>query len=189
MKTIRYSAKSGFSLLEIIIAVSVLAILAGVMTLRSGTLIEKGKVANALETIDVLKKACVMYHTDTGLFANEYAGYTAPNRKLSGTQTISGWAGPYIESPLPVNANPWAGTTHLYNVVTANGWIAGFDVDGDGTNDVTGKGNMVYFAKVEESAAKRINDALDKSVPGTWGTTGKVRYVSASKLLLVLVHW
>ena len=34
------SPRSGFSLLEIVIAISVLAILAGVMTLRSGTVID-----------------------------------------------------------------------------------------------------------------------------------------------------
>lgn len=183
------SPRSGFSLLEIVIAISVLAILAGVMTLRSGTVIEKGKVQSALETVDVLKKASVMFNADTGRYAREYAGQGVNNRHLSGAQTFNGWSGPYIESQLPVNANPWGGTTHLYNSVTVGNWIPGFDVDGDGNLDVTSAGNMVYMARCEETAAQKIDAVLDKTTPGNWNETGKVRYVSAGQRLLVLVHW
>ena len=189
MKAFKTTAKSGFSLLEIVIAISVLAIIAGVMTLRSGSLIEKGRVTNAIETIDVLKKACVMYHVDTGTYAREYGGSSLANRRLSGTQTVNGWSGPYIDGQLPVNANPWAGTTRVYNTVTANGWIPGFDVDGDGNNDVTGDGNMVYMSRVDASSAQKINDAIDKTTPGNWDESGRVRYVSGSELLLVLVNY
>lgn len=189
MSVLPVNRRGGFSLLEIVIAISVLAILAGVMTLRSGTVIEKGKVQNALETLDAIRKASVMYHADTGQFAHEYAGYAANNRRLSGIQTLAGWSGPYLESQLPVNANPWGGTTHLYRTVTANSWIPGFDVDGDGNLDVTSNGNMVYFARVDEGAARRIDETLDKTTPGAWNETGKVRYIAASQTLLVLVHW
>ena len=183
------SHRSGFSLLEIVIAISVLAIIAGVMTLRSGSVIEKGRVANALETIDTLKKACVMHHVDTGVFPREYGGFSIQNRMLSGTQPQTGWSGPYIDGQLPVNANPWAGTTRVYNTVTANGWVPGFDVDGDGTNDVTGAGNMVYMTRVTDSAAQSVNDSIDKTTPGAWADSGRVRYLPASQTLLVLVHY
>lgn len=189
MKLHKSSSKSGFSLLEIVIAISVLAIIAGVMTLRSGSLIEKGRVTNALETIDTLKKACVMYHLDTGTFAREFGGAGLNARRLSGTQTVNGWSGPYIDGQLPVNANPWAGTTRVYNTVNANGWIPGFDVDGNGTNEVTTAGNMVYMSRVDESSAQRIDDHIDKTTPGNWNETGRVRYLSGNSLLLVLVHY
>ena len=183
------SPRAGFSLLEIVIAISVLAIIAGVVGLRSGSVIEKSKATNALQMIDTLKSASIMYHTDTGQFAREYAGYGASARNLTATQSVAGWAGPYIENQLPVNANPWGGTTHLYNTVTAGNWIPGFDFDGDGTLDVTGAGNMVYMQRADEAAAQAVDAAIDKSTPGNWNETGRVRYVSSGQRLLVLVHW
>ncbi len=183
------SRRSGFSLLEIIVAVSVLAILAGVVTMRSGALIEKGRAQNVIQTIDALRNACAQYQTDTGQLAFEYAGYPVASRRLSGTQTLAGWAGPYIDAPFTTTGNPWGGITHLYGTVTANGWISGFDVDADGTDDVTGPGNMLYLTLVTASAAQRIDQVIDKGMGADWRTAGRVRYDAAAQRLLVLVHY
>ena len=189
MKRIRRAPQAGFSLLEVIIAVSVLAILAGVISLRSGAVLNSARATKVVQIASNLKTACASHQADTGTLPREYAGYGASNRQLSGQQTTTGWNGPYIESPLgSTGTNPYGGTIHLYNYVTANGWITGFDTDGDGTVDVTGTANMLMVDSVEEDEAKRINDLLDAGLPGTWTDSGRVRYISGSKRILILVY-
>ncbi len=181
--------KSGFTLLEIIIAVSVIVILAGVLVVRSGGMLGKARTAETLSLINALKVACTSHHADTGNLAYEYGGYAASSRKLSGTQTDPGWNGPYIESDIPQGSSPFGGTVHLYKTVTANSWITGFDIDGDGTADVEGDGNMIYFSGVGEDEAEAIDGVLDTGMSGAWEDVGSVRYISSSKILLVLVYY
>ncbi len=236
------AARSGFSAVELVIAFSVLALIAGAMSLKFASIAEDDRVARALKNIELIRQASQRHHADTGEFAREYAGAAARDRLLSGTQTSSGWSGPYLVSPMVLHGNPWRGTTHLYNSVTENGWIPGFDLDGDGTYEIAGAGNMLYFANVDASAAKKVDEAIDEAVQevasaavrrkpdrsinqffesqresaadssaapqapaaaeaesstassglvlsGRWEDVGRVRYVSASKTLLVLVHW
>ncbi|MEW6073316.1 MAG: prepilin-type N-terminal cleavage/methylation domain-containing protein [Planctomycetota bacterium] len=190
MKLIPRAARRGFSLLEIVIAVCVMAILAGVLVIRSGGILSSSKVSKTASLVNTLQTACTAFHADTGTMAYEYSGSTAPNRQLSGTQSMAGWKGPYLPEPLRTSGtNPFGGVAHLYNVVTANGWITGFDTDGDGTEDVTGKGNMLYLSGMEAGDAKSLNDVFDAGLPGAWEATGKVRYVAASKIVLVLVYF
>jgi general secretion pathway protein G len=184
----RARASRGFSLLEIVIAVALLATLAAVVAMRSGGAIDKGKVGAVVQTVDTLKNACVSYHTDTGQFAWEYSGYDATNRKLSGTQTISGWSGPYLEAPLTNGKNPWGGSAYLYNT-SATAGQSGFDVDGDGTVDVTTNSNMLYLSNVPASAAQAIDNVYDKGIAGTWSSTGRVTYTASGGALRILIHY
>lgn len=175
--------------MEIIVAVSILSILAATLALRSGGMIAKGKNGKIINLISTLKTACALHHADTGNFAYEYSGYGNSHRKLSGNQTTTGWDGPYIEAPLTHKQNPYNGSMHLYNSVTANSWLTGFDIDGDGNNDVTSSGNMLWMSNVPEDAAQSINDSIDAGIPGTWSSTGRVRYNSSSKHLYVLLYY
>lgn len=185
----RCRAHAGFSLMEIVIAVSIIAIMAASITPFVNGMIERSKVAKTLTLIDTLRSACSVYHADTGAYAREYANQAAGNRRLSATQTIPGWNGPYLEEMLRHQvSNPFGGNLHLYDTVTANGWISGFDLDGDGTEDVTGSANMLYLTLVNESAAQRLDRALDGGLAGDWRTTGRLRYNAGSQHAYVLVY-
>ncbi len=175
--------------MEIIVAVSILSILAGALAMRAGGMIEKGKSGKVINLISTLKTACAAYNVDTGNFAREYSGYAAAHRKLSGTQTEAGWSGPYIEGPLTHAQNPFGGSMHLYDSVVAGSWITGFDVDADGTDDVTSSGCMLYLSGVEADEAERIDGAIDIGLSGTWSDSGRVVYQAGSKRLLVLVFY
>ncbi len=182
-------AKSGFSLIELVITMTILSILVGVVSFRSGAVVEKSKISKISSLVDTLKTSCALYHSDVGSYAREYTNYAASNRQLSGTQTTAGWAGPYLETPLAHNNHNPYGQLHVYNSVTANGWIPGFDLDGDGTADVTGAGNMLYLASLPAEAAKILNDTFDSGVAGNWQDTGRVRYQSGSRRAQVLVYY
>ena len=181
--------RAGFSLMEIIVAVSILSILAATLALRAGGMIDKGKNGKVIQLISALKTACEMHHADTGSFAREYSGYAPKHRKLSAKQTQTGWDGPYLEAPLTHKQNPYNGSTHLYNSVTANSWLTGFDVDGDGTDDVTSQGNMLWMSNVPAAAAESINDSFDAGIGGNWSATGRVRYNESNKHLYVLLYY
>jgi prepilin-type N-terminal cleavage/methylation domain-containing protein len=180
--------KAGFSLLEIIVAIAILATLVGVVAMNAGGAVERGKSSKVLQLVDTFRTACASYHVDVGSYPYEYSGYAAAYRKLSGTQTSAGWRGPYIEAPLTTNQNPYGGAIHLYNTVTANGWITGFDCDGDGTEEVTSSACMLWLAGVSSAAAQAIDDALDAGISGTWSSSGRVRYTSSNSQLYILVY-
>lgn len=188
MKHPQAKPNAGFSLIELVITMTILSILVGVVSFRSGAAVEGSKVSQVCSLVDTLRSACTLHHVDTGTYAKEYTGYAASNRELTGTQSTAGWAGPYLETPLAHdNHNPY-GQLHLYNSVTANGWITGFDLDGDGSNDVTGSANMLYLDNVPAKAAERLNETFDRNVIGDWHNSGRVRYDASSGRVLVLIY-
>ena len=183
-----FSPRRGFTLLEIIVAMVVIALLVGVVALRSAKVVDRGKVTKVVDSVNTLKQACAMHHFDTSTFAYEYSGYPASSQRLSQRQTYSGWKGPYIEKQLTVADNPFGGTVHLYSIATPNG-NPGFDKDGDGTLDVTAAANVLWMSGVPSEQAKDVNDAFDSGIPGTWSDSGVVRYSSATSQLFILVHY
>jgi prepilin-type N-terminal cleavage/methylation domain-containing protein len=183
------SRRAGFSLLEIVIAVSVIVVLAGVISISAKSLTVRAKVAKTANLVQTLKTACAMHHADCGTYPYEYTGYAASSRQLSGTQTYSGWKGPYLESPFSnATINPFGGSGHIYSTVTANGWLTGFDLDGDGTDDVTSSGNMLWLSGVPSEAATAIDSTIDGTLAGTWSSAGRVRYNSSNSYLYVLLY-
>lgn len=182
--------RAGFSLMEIVIAVSIIAILAASLTPAVSGMIERSKVAKTLGLVETLRTACSMYYADTGSYAREYANHSSDNRQLSTRQgQVNGWNGPYLEEALRhESTNPFGGNIHLYSTVTANGWISGFDLDGDGTDDVTGDANMLWLSNISEEIAQRLDDALDGNIPGDWRVTGRLRFNATNGHALILVY-
>ncbi|MFT7679018.1 MAG: general secretion pathway protein G [Planctomycetota bacterium] len=189
MKRFPTKPSSGFSLIELVITMTILSILVGVVSFRSSAVVGRSKVSKISSLVDTLKTACTLHHIDTGSYAVEYTGYAANNRKLTGTQSTAGWSGPYLETPLSHNNHNPYGQLNLYNTVTANGWINGFDLDGDGTDDVTGAANMLHLADMPAEAAETLNDTFDRGIDGDWQDTGRVRYDSGTKRAFVLIYY
>lgn len=183
-----HAARAGFSLLEIVIALAVIAMIVGVVAIRSGSVINRGKTSKVMQLVDTLKKASAQYHVDTNEMPWEYSAHTAVNRRLSGTQTIAGWQGPYLETPLSSGMHPSNGTIHMYNTSVVNG-NDGFDLDGDGTNDVTSNACTLYLSGMTQADAQAIDNSFDKGIPGTWSTTGRVRWNSTNSNFFVLVYF
>ncbi|MBM3976478.1 MAG: hypothetical protein FJ299_05760 [Planctomycetes bacterium] len=180
--------RSGFSLVTILAAIALFAVLVGVVALNTGGAPERSKAGKVVDLVASLRSACASYHVDTGSYPYEYAGYAAAYRKLSGRQEDAAWRGPYIDAPLGAIQNPFGGSIHLYNTVTANGWISGFDCNGDGETEVRNSAAMLWLSGVPSSAAESIDHAIDAGIPGTWSDTGRVRYTPGNSQLYVLVY-
>lgn len=179
---------AGFSLLEIVIALAVIAMIVGVVAVRSGGVMNKGKATRVIQLVDTLKKGSAQYHTDTNQIPWEHMGGTATNRKLSGTQTVAGWQGPYIESPLTSGMHPAAGTLHMYNTSVVNG-NTGFDTDSDGNLDVTDNCCTLWLDNMTQGDAQAIDNAFDKGLSGNWYDGGRVKWNSTTRQCWVLVYW
>lgn len=183
------TARGGFSLMEIIVAISILSILAATLAMRAGGMIDKGKTAKVVGLASTFKTVCASYHADVGTYAREYANSSNGNRRLSVKQNSAGWSGPYLESPLTPGQNPFGGTVHLYDNVKAGNRIPGFDVDGDGTLDVKTNANMLFFTKVPPEAAESIDGSIDRDLKGNWEKNGRVRYKAGKQELFILVYY
>lgn len=95
--------QSGFSLLEIIIALAIVALIAGVtITALSGTLGKSSEKIAKLFVKDSLKTPLMSYRIDIGSYPSTVEGLQALNTAPSGKEKR--WGGPYIEE-LP--EDPW----------------------------------------------------------------------------------
>jgi prepilin-type N-terminal cleavage/methylation domain-containing protein len=179
--------RSGFSLLELVITLSLIAILVGVVGFRSTSVLDKGKISSIAQLVRNLKTACTLYHSDTGQYPYEYSNYPAVHRKLSGAQaSLAGWSGPYLEKPFANNSTNPFGQLHLYNNLSS--YVGGYDLDGDGTVEATGAGCNLILWNIDQKVAEAINKIFDEGIPGAWDTTGQVRWLSGSRLLGVMVY-
>ncbi len=183
--------RSGFSLIELVITMTIMAILVGVVSMRSGALTTKAQATRIAETVETYETACVAFYGDTGQNAIEYTGYTgATYHRLSQDPSIAGWSGPYIERPISAADNPANTTVHLYGAAYyANS--DGFDIDGDGTADVAVNAacNILAFWGMTTELAKAIDTIIDRSATtANWQNTGRVEF-NGSNHVTILVRW
>lgn len=171
----------GFSLIEIIVAVSILVVLAGIAIPVIANQVDKAKAAKILNLAETLRGACERYRGDTGQYCREYTRSTANNNhRLSINQAaINGWDGPYIDHPLTRGDNPYGGHIYIYNNLTGSGGGVrpnGFDLTGGGAVTHMGPGNFVGFRDIPQEVAELVDEALDEGLPGSWDTRGRVEW-------------
>lgn len=84
--------RQGFTLIEIVIAVAIVAILAGTITPLAFKEMIKAREEATLKELGTLNKALVDFYEDTGRFPSEAEGLAA----LVADPGITGWEGPYV---------------------------------------------------------------------------------------------
>src|SRR5277367_1765516 len=100
-KTLRQRA---FTLVEMLLVLTILAILAGIVIPKMSGRIPQAKIAAANTDISAFKTALGMYEVDTGSFPAGRNGLMALLQKPN--NNTLGWKGPYLEKDtLPVD--PW----------------------------------------------------------------------------------
>lgn len=97
-------SRSGFSLLEILVVLSIIALIAAVVGPRLYTQLDKSKSQTARLQIRSLEAALETMRLDIGRLPTEAEGL---NLLVTGDPAqVPGWAGPYLDKALP--NDPWA---------------------------------------------------------------------------------
>ncbi len=172
--------QTGFTLMEMIGVMAVIAILAAVATPKIFEAIEDGKISAYLGEANQLKLAAARYYKDTGqwprhipshpdsryhnLMVNDANGNGAP---------INGWNGPYLDKELMNQITK--GEYQELQYTSSTSWTC--DIDGDGNRD----GSFLVYRtdEVSDKVAKKISDIID----GDGGiTSGSERWQAAGKI-------
>jgi len=172
----------GFTLLEVIIVVAILAALAGIIIPMAKDMIAQAQVQRILTLADRSKDACERYWYDTNLFGKEDSVTSDPSdHELSMDIGTAGWKGPYLDSPFTSNLHPWGQPIQIAKILaTAPG--GGFDLQGNGSIN-SGPGNYLYLQNVPASFMLRIEDTLDGPRGLLWNSRGRVMMIDNTGIM------
>jgi general secretion pathway protein G len=98
------SRRSGFSLLEILVVLSIIALVAAVVGPRLFSQLDKSKAQTARLQIRALESALETMRLDIGRLPTQEEGLDLLMQGETGQ--VAGWSGPYLDKSLPVD--PWA---------------------------------------------------------------------------------
>lgn len=96
-------ARAGFSLLEILVVLAIIAMLAAVVGPRLFAQLDRSKTTTARLQIRSLEAALETMRLDIGRLPTEAEGL--PLLMQADPQQIAGWSGPYLDKALP--SDPW----------------------------------------------------------------------------------
>jgi len=174
------SLQKGFTLIEMIGVLAVIAILAAVVAPKIFDAINDSKVTSLAEDIATIRTSVTSYYKDTGQFPSQASNSTKAqqNQMMKKPTTVKGWKGPYLDKALSNPVNPSG-----YLNIGQGSWK--FDINGDGTNDY-GAGtshpivSMVWFDRMTGAQAKALSNIIDSDGDNTTGNTawfksGRVR--------------
>jgi general secretion pathway protein G len=102
------SAQTGFTLLELLVVVTIIALLVGYVAPRFFGQVGKSEITTAKAQIDALEKAVDQYRLDTGHYPSTEQGLSA---LVNRPQSEPKWNGPYLRKDVPLD--PW-GKAYLY---------------------------------------------------------------------------
>jgi len=171
--------QQGFTLMEMIGVVAVIAILASMATPMIFDAIRNARITAFVEDVTVLRTAVARYYEDTGGFPQHVPTDARDGRQLltrnSTSRPVGGWDGPYIEKEFE---NPFREDGYRSILSTANANYQ-FDLDADGTMDTSGVA-VLRVDNVSDTEARRISDILDGDGDvvtgnGAWNKAGRVK--------------
>ncbi len=126
---VKINHKAAFTLVELLIVISLISILSGIIAINVVNVMNKAKSSEAKAFIEKLELAISMYRIDTGSYPPDDKGSASLRRALDPEEgdpirETPGWRGPYLEfKSSEVNifgqlVDPWHrgkyDTTHVY---------------------------------------------------------------------------
>lgn len=170
--------QKGFTLMEMIGVMAVIAILASIATPSIIEAIRNAKITSFVEDISTVRTAVGRFYENTGNFPVHVTTGNNQNQKqlMKNTATpIAGWDGPYLEKELN---NPFSSGSYI-GVLSTNNANYQFDLDGDGNMDTTDV-SVLRIDQVTDTEAKKISDILDNdgdvtSGNNSWNKAGRVK--------------
>jgi general secretion pathway protein G len=106
-KVRKLSGECGFTLLELLVVVAIIALLVGYVAPRYFSQIGKSEVGLARAQIDSLEKALDQYRLDTGHYPSTDQGLAALQAQPANEPK---WGGPYMRKVIP--PDPWGQPYH-----------------------------------------------------------------------------
>lgn len=100
----RAGRREGYSLLEILVVLAIIALIASVVGPRLFAQLDRSKAQTARLQISALESALETMRLDIGRLPTEQEGLNLLMQ--ADPQTTAGWSGPYLDKALP--ADPWA---------------------------------------------------------------------------------
>lgn len=203
MKSI-LSRKSGFTLIEMIGVIAIIAILAAVITPKIFKTIEDSKVTRFAGEVPTYASAVTGWYKDIGTLQSLNASGVATTPDTSfqvelignqGTTPTTGlwtnWDGPYIEtvanislgSVLTVETN--AGTAGTAAPAATNS--TAFDLDDDNTNDMASKQVVaIKLTGILDGEFAKVDGMLDKGLTAANNaTSGRVKYDATGDIMYI----
>lgn len=98
----------GFSLLELLVALVILALIMGVVAPRMLGYVDRAKSQTAAAQIDNIESSLNLYLLDVGRFPTEQEGLSA---LIEAPESVNGWNGPYLDEE-EVPLDPWGQPYH-----------------------------------------------------------------------------
>ncbi len=198
------NSKSGFTLIEMIGVIAVIAILAAFITPKVFMTIEDSKVTRFAGEIPSYAIAVTDWYKDIGTLQSLNASGVATTPDTSfqaelianqGTTATTGlwtnWDGPYIDSvanislgtALTLETN--AGTSGTSAPAAANS--TAFDLDDDNANDMASKQVVaIKLTGISDGEFAKVDGMLDKGLTAANNaTSGKVKYDSSGDIMYI----
>jgi len=108
---LRIRARSGFTLIEILVVIAVISLLAALVAPNVFQHVGTAKDAVARSQIEMLGAALDAYRLDNGRYPSTQQGLDALWTLPTAEPRPSNWRGPYLRKPVPLD--PW-GIAYIY---------------------------------------------------------------------------
>ena len=105
------STKRGFTLIEMLVVIVVIAILAGLVGPMVFQNVGDAKVSAAKAQLELFGLALDQYRLDNDYYPSTAQGLDALRNQPSGDPAARNWRGPYLKKPVPLD--PW-GRPYVY---------------------------------------------------------------------------
>ncbi|MDT0595480.1 prepilin-type N-terminal cleavage/methylation domain-containing protein [Glaciecola petra] len=183
-------ANKGFTLVEMIGVMAVIAILAAIAAPRVFDAIQDAKVTSLVQQINSFQTAATQIYKDTGRFprylsTNTNAFYnTFMNKNSLNTANadMPGWNGPYLDN-MPAHPITPGARQEIVNT-NNNAYIC--DADGDGTNE--GPWLTYRVDGLDRKVMEKVSNIIDGDGGTTnWATTGKVKEYNGNNARIMVV--
>lgn len=89
--------KRGFTLIEMMVVIAIIAVLAAVVAPQAFKAIDKAKYSGTIEDFNSIKTAAAAYYADLGSYPSSCATDALCTTQFCTGEGITGWDGPYLD--------------------------------------------------------------------------------------------
>lgn len=134
------SKRAGFTLMELLIVIIVIAVLAAIALPKFGNASTRSREASLRGHLRELRRATITFSNDTGVYPAQLIDLTSETAPASGIDSTGSakaisaadWHGPYIQTvnPDPISGNPFTYSVTSPTVGKINSSASGTGTDG-----------------------------------------------------------